>query len=190
MYIDDKTARELSKITKEEWESILNLSQTMLEKRLDVGVKMNEWNYILNLSRTMLAIRFDEGVRREGDNQQNQINEEQRIHVKIKELLQKVGLPPHLLGHKYLEEAIYVCYTDEKYGFYITKRLYPYIAKKFETTPTRVERAIRHSIEYAYTNGNFEILNQVFTGTRYDQGKPTNSHAIAALTEYLKMHNV
>lgn len=190
MYIDDKTARELGKIKKEEWKSILNLSRTMLEKRLNVGVTMNEWEYILNLSQTMLTIGLDEGVGREEYNQQNQINEEKMIHVKIKELLQKIGLPPHLLGYKYLEESIYVCYTDEQYRSGITKRLYPYVAQKFDTTPTRVERAIRHSIEYAYTNGNFEILNQVFTGTCYDKGKPTNFHAIAALTEYLKMNNV
>lgn len=166
MYIDDKTARELLKITKEEWEAILNLS------------------------RTMLKLKLNEGVQQQKCNPQNEINEEERIRIRIKQLLKKIGLPPHLIGHDYLEEAIYMRYTDDQYKHYITKGLYPHLAKKLGTTPSRIERAIRHSVEYAYSNGNVEVLHEIFTGTNYAKGKPTNAHAIAALTEYLRMHNV
>lgn len=99
----------------------------------------------------------------------------------------KLGVPPHILGFKYLHEALLMCLEDDKILNSMTKVLYPSIADKYNTTGSRVERAIRHALEVACDNCDIEVWHSLFGQTiSYDRGKPTNSQAIATLTLHLK----
>lgn len=164
LYSNERIAQELSKVSTEEWNAILQLAQKMLE------VSSNE--------RRMGSI-----------SEINSQYDEENLNLNIIRLLKKVGIPPHLSGYEYLEEAIKLCYKDNTYLKGVTSRLYPEIARKFNTTKSRVERAIRHSVEYAFENGSMEMNKEIFTTIPNSKGKPTNSNVIATLVEYLKINN-
>lgn len=106
----------------------------------------------------------------------------------IIEMLRKTGIPAHVKGYEYLKKALDLCWINKNYLDGVTKHLYPAIAKEFHTTPSRVERAIRHAIEIGYGRGDVETLNNIFGYTlSADRGKPTNSEFIATLTEQLNL---
>ena len=110
---------------------------------------------------------------------------EKELYARVTELLQKLGAKPHIKGYRYLREAVILVYNRWDYVEAVTKALYPDIAKKFDTTASRAERAIRHSVEVMYDYGNIEVLSDVFTNSP-ERGRPTNSEAIACIVEYLK----
>lgn len=102
-------------------------------------------------------------------------------------LLKKCGVPAHLSGYRYLGEAIEMVRSDYKVLKAITKVLYPSIAMKFDTTPARVERAIRHAIEIAFDNLAADEVKEIFGNTfHYSGDRPMNSHFIAALAEMVE----
>lgn len=109
----------------------------------------------------------------------------------VTEILTDLGIPRNLKGFFFVRAAIYYCIEDESLLKAITKRLYPKIAREFETTPTRVERAIRHAIENCCEKGNLEYIQTVF-GYTIDglKGKPTNSQFIAMIVDEVKLHNL
>ena len=109
------------------------------------------------------------------------------INILVTDLLRKIGAKPNIKGYRYLREAVILVYKNWNYMDAITKELYPDIAKKFNTTASRVERAIRHSIEVIFLYGDIEVLATVFSNSSL-AGKVTNSEAIAYMVEYLK-HN-
>lgn len=103
------------------------------------------------------------------------------------EMLLSIGIPPNLFGYAYITYAIELLLQDSEYRHYITKGLYVDIATKFKTTPSRVERAIRHAISVAWLHGNMELINHVFKNcVRPDKGVPTNSVFLARLFYYIK----
>lgn len=104
-------------------------------------------------------------------------------------LLKRFGVPPHLLGYKYIGDAIELIQEDGKYLYAITKALYPKIAKMNDTTYIRVERAIRHSIEYAFNSINKELIKEAF-GNTYLGVRPTNGHFIATLAEIAEQEHI
>jgi two-component system response regulator (stage 0 sporulation protein A) len=98
--------------------------------------------------------------------------------------LKVCGIPPHIKGYDYLGEAIEMVLADHNHIHNITKTLYPTVAKKFKTTTTRVERAIRHAIEVSFDNLDPDTMFNIFGNTiNYHRGKPTNSHFIAVMAE-------
>lgn len=104
----------------------------------------------------------------------------------IAELIRNLGIKPSLSGYDYIKDAVAKCYADATYKYNITKRLYVDIAKAFDTTPTRVERAMRHAIEQAWGLGSIGLQEKVFGYTvSPNKGKPTNTEFIAAAVEYL-----
>lgn len=105
---------------------------------------------------------------------------------KTRKLLMSVGIDPSLLGYEYLVDAILVCRTDKTYIVQITKKLYPYVAKKNNTTPSRVERAMRHAIENA-TKRCPDICERLLFQPSLSNGKYTNSQFISACVELLRM---
>lgn len=108
-------------------------------------------------------------------------------NIRIKETIKELGVSPNLCGYHYLAEAISLAIDDPAliHG-QVTKVVYPHIAKKFKTTPTRVERAIRHAIEVSGQRGNVELIEKVFSYTTdYNRGKATNSEFIATVADYL-----
>lgn len=104
---------------------------------------------------------------------------------KVSEKLRSMGIPANLRGFAYIKTAVVLVSCDESYIYAITKRLYPDIARKHNTTASRVERAIRHAVEYAFLEGNVDEIGTL-GAARYSDGKMTNSEFISALYENLK----
>ena len=110
--------------------------------------------------------------------------------VEVTNILHQMGVPAHIKGYQYLRDAIVFVIDDTNLLGAVTKELYPMIAKKYNTTASRVERAIRHGIELAWDRGNIELMNKYFGYTiDVERGKPTNSEFIAMIADKLKMAN-
>lgn len=106
----------------------------------------------------------------------------------VTEILHQIGVPAHIKGYHYLRESIILAVTDSEVLGSITKILYPMVAKKFSTTASRVERAIRHAIEVAWDRGDVDVLNSYFGYTIHNlRGKPTNSEFIAMIADKLSL---
>lgn len=106
----------------------------------------------------------------------------------VTDMIHEIGVPAHIKGYQYLREAIMMSVEDQSMISSITKILYPTIAKRFQTTPSRVERAIRHAIEVAWSRGRMETLDSLF-GYTIDtgKGKPTNSEFIALIADKIRL---
>lgn len=106
----------------------------------------------------------------------------------VTDMIHEIGVPAHIKGYQYLREAIMMSVKDIEMLSSITKVLYPTIAKKYETTASRVERAIRHAIEVAWNRGRMETLNALFGYTiSTGKGKPTNSEFIALIADKIRL---
>ncbi|MDR7856155.1 sporulation transcription factor Spo0A [Tissierella sp.] len=116
------------------------------------------------------------------------ISNEKNLESKITKIIHEIGIPAHIKGYLYLREGITLVIQDMDFLGAITKELYPHIAIKFNTTPSRVERAIRHAIEVAWTRGKVDTINQLFGYTvSNNKGKPTNSEFIALVADKLRL---
>lgn len=110
------------------------------------------------------------------------------LEIDITNILLEIGIPAHIKGYQYIREGIMMAYCDQNMLHYITKFLYPSIAKKYHTTSSSVERTIRHAIEVAWRRGNIDTLEEVFGYTvSAGKGKPTNSEFMALLTDKLRL---
>lgn len=110
------------------------------------------------------------------------------LEALVTNIIHEVGVPAHIKGYQYLREAIMLVVNDIDVINQITKQLYPDIASKFNTTPSRVERAIRHAIEVAWTRGQAETVESIFGYTiSAAKGKPTNSEFIAMIADKLRL---
>ncbi|MDL2273950.1 sporulation transcription factor Spo0A [Oscillospiraceae bacterium OttesenSCG-928-G22] len=106
----------------------------------------------------------------------------------VTDIIHEIGVPAHIKGYLYLREAIMLAVRDMEVINAVTKVLYPSIAKTFSTTPSRVERAIRHAIEVAWDRGDIEVLQTFFGYTVSNtKGKPTNSEFIAMIADRLQL---
>ena len=113
---------------------------------------------------------------------------EETLEAQISRILHTIGIPAHIKGYAYLRSAIIMTVEDPDIINYVTKSLYPSVAKSHHTTTSRVERAIRHAIEIAWDRGDVETLNSFFGYTISRQrGKPTNSEFIAMIADKLRM---
>ncbi len=113
---------------------------------------------------------------------------EHTLEEKVTNMIHQIGVPAHIKGYHYLRKGIMLCVEDSTMLSSVTKALYPEIAKFFQTTPSRVERAIRHAIEVAWDRGDIEILNSYFGYTIHNgRGKPTNSEFIAMISDKIKL---
>lgn len=110
------------------------------------------------------------------------------LETDVTDMIHEIGVPAHIKGYQYLREAIMMSVRDMEMLNSITKLLYPSIAGKYQTTPSRVERAIRHAIEVAWSRGRMETLDALFGYTiNTGKGKPTNSEFIALITDKLRL---
>jgi len=113
---------------------------------------------------------------------------EPNLEAVVTEVLHEIGVPAHIKGYQYLREAIIMAINDMEAINSVTKVLYPEVANKFDTTPSRVERAIRHAIEVAWDRGDIEVLQKFFGYTVSNvKGKPTNSEFIAMIADCLSL---
>lgn len=110
------------------------------------------------------------------------------LELDVTNLLLEIGIPAHIKGYQYIREGIMLSFYDKNMLHYITKCLYPTIAKKYKTTSSSVERTIRHAIEVAFRRGNRQVLEEIFSNTICSKKtKPTNSEFIALLTDKLRL---
>lgn len=106
----------------------------------------------------------------------------------VTEILHQIGVPAHIKGYQFLRDAILMTMEDQEYINNITKRLYPEIARRSNSTASRVERAIRHAIEVAWDRGDVDTLNSYFGYTIHNlRGKPTNSEFIAMIADKMRL---
>lgn len=112
------------------------------------------------------------------------------LESEITSIIHQIGVPAHIKGYMYLREAITMVVNNMELLSAVTKELYPSIAKKYNTTASRVERAIRHAIEVAWSRGQVETINKLFGYTiNNGKGKPTNSEFIAMIADKLRLKN-
>lgn len=110
------------------------------------------------------------------------------IEYVVTDIIHQIGIPAHIKGYHYLRTAILLAVEDTQMINHVTKKLYPTVALQYETTSSRVERAIRHAIEIAWDRGNVDTLNGFFGYTIHtSKGKPTNSEFIALIADKLKL---
>ena len=113
------------------------------------------------------------------------------LAVEVTDILHKLGVPAHIKGYQYLREAIIIAVNDMDVINAITKVLYPQVAKTFQTTPVRVERAMRHAVELTWDRGDLDTLKSVFGYTvSATKGKPTNSEFVALIADTLRVRGV
>jgi two-component system response regulator (stage 0 sporulation protein A) len=117
-------------------------------------------------------------------------NKPKNLDANITSIIHEIGVPAHIKGYLYLREAISMVYNDIELLGSITKVLYPDIAKKYNTTASRVERAIRHAIEVAWSRGNIDSISSLFGYTvSMSKAKPTNSEFIAMVADKLRLEH-
>ena len=110
------------------------------------------------------------------------------VDVEVTNIIREIGIPAHIKGYQYLRDAIMMIIEEMELLGAVTKVLYPRIADKYSTTPSRVERAIRHAIEVAWGRGNMDMINRLFSYTvKLEKGKPTNSEFMAMVADKLRL---
>ncbi|MCJ7691320.1 MAG: sporulation transcription factor Spo0A, partial [Clostridiaceae bacterium] len=126
------------------------------------------------------------------NNAESKTNKEQPVQmiVQITNIIHEIGIPAHIKGYMYLREAINMVVNDINLLSSVTKELYPSIGKQFNTTASRVERAMRHAIDVAWSRGQIDTINKIFGYTiRNEKGRPTNSEFIAMVADKLRLEN-
>lgn len=110
------------------------------------------------------------------------------LQISITKILHELGIPSHIKGYQYIREGIGIIYEHPETIGGITKELYPELAEKFDTTVSRVERAIRHAIEVSWNRGNWELMEEIFGhSVDIDKAKPTNSEFIVTIVDKLSL---
>ncbi len=134
------------------------------------------------------------GLEKDGESEMGEIQqlnakyEASSIENDVTEIIREIGIPAHIKGYQYIREGIIMAINDMNMLNYITKLLYPSIAKKYKTTSSSVERAIRHAIEVAWGRGRLEVIEEMFGYTvSAGKGKPTNSEFIALIADKLRI---
>lgn len=116
------------------------------------------------------------------------VKNETDLEMIISDIMRQIGVPAHIKGYEYLRQSIVMTIRDPEMMHAVTKALYPAVAKKNKTTPSRVERAIRHAIEVAWDRGDVDVLSSYFGYTiQNSRGKPTNSEFIAMISDKLRL---
>ena len=114
----------------------------------------------------------------------------QEMTKEISRLLHDLGMPSHIKGYQYIRDSIELMYNNPNVLGGITKEVYPFIADKYNTTPSRVERAIRHAIEVSWTRGDYDLMEEIFGhSVDFDRAKPTNSEFLATIADKLSIES-
>ena len=164
-------------------------SQTMFIEATNAGAdlclpKPFDYPSLLEHIRSLLRIRHESNASA-GDAPREK---EPDLESQVTKIIHQIGVPAHIKGYQYLRTAIMMTVADGDVINSVTKILYPSVAKKYQTTTSRVERAIRHAIEVAWDRGDVDVLNSFFGYTiQNTRGKPTNSEFIAMIADNLRL---
>lgn len=168
-------------------------NQSMIENACRLGA---DYYFMKPVSTEMIIHRIRKAVygmegRPEHYDEQGDDVKENPVHnleTDVTAIIREIGIPAHIKGYQYIREAIMMTVSDMNLLNYITKLLYPTIAKKYKTTSSSVERAIRHAIEVAWNKGQIDVLEEMFGYTiSAGKGKPTNSEFIALISDKLRL---
>lgn len=171
---------------------LIKRMKQMAERR-EITQKAEEQNAAMDKSREVLRLnkqqmQKDELLAVNATGMRNGYSYSGDLEMDVTNILLEIGIPAHIKGYQYIREGIIMSFYDRNMLHYITKYLYPAIAKKYKTTSSSVERTIRHAIEVAWRRGNLETLEEVFGNTICaGKGKPTNSEFMALLTDKLRL---
>lgn len=155
-------------------------------KPFDLGVLVERVRELVR-SHSPAVLRMEPTGTISGNTKINQNNDS--VQVKVTQIMRDVGVPAHIKGYQYMRDAILMAVKDRDIISAVTKRLYPELAKSYKTTPSRVERAIRHAIEVAWNRGRVDTINDLFGYTiNTRKGKPTNSEFIAMVADTLRLN--
>lgn len=112
------------------------------------------------------------------------------IEVEVSSMLHNLGIPSHVKGYRYIREGIMLLYSSEAASHLITKEIYPEIANRYNTTSSRVERAIRHAIEISWIRGDLKLMENIFGNSiDFERSRPTNSEFLTTIADRLKLKN-
>lgn len=160
----------------------------ILMKPFEIEELVDKLNFIIGFSKkpsmgtNVVKVNLDE------DERKRMVKLE--LEGEITEILHEIGIPAHIKGYMYLRTAILETYLNVDFLGQITKVLYPEIAKKYATTASRVERAIRHAIEVAWNRGNIDAIDDIFGYTiSASKAKPTNSEFIAMISDKIRLEH-
>ena len=153
--------------------------------RILASLTEEDWKVILSLSGENITLNVSQVTEKKLQNDTENVED---LPVRIRRVLKEIGVPPNILGYKYLQEAIILVCEDEDSISQMTTKIYPTVAKRYSTTRHGVERCIRHAVELAFNNCcNKELLAEIFGKNMSNQSKPANSVFIAAMAEYFTM---
>lgn len=172
-------------------------SQMMIDMAYNAGadyyfMKNQEKRFVAKILERLLE-RYEREkqirIQKEGMSQeQKQLLLESSLENDITKLIREIGIPAHIKGYQYIREGIIMSVKDPEMLNYITKFLYPTVARKYKTTTSSVERAIRHAIEVAWNRGKLEAMDELFGyNVNSGKGKPTNSEFIALLADKIRL---
>ena len=114
----------------------------------------------------------------------------EKLELGVSSMLHDLGIPSHVRGYQYIREGVLLLYRDEEASVLVTKEIYPKIADKYQTTSSRVERAIRHAIEISWTRGDIKLMEDLFGNSiDFDRSRPTNSEFLTTLADRFKLDN-
>ena len=167
--------------------------ETVVDQLLDMGLDyfmMKPVNFEILVERIQTLTK-NSGIREKiAGGRESQEPEDLLLELEreITNAILEIGIPAHVKGYHYVRAAILMAIQSPESVNSITKVTYPTVAKKFNTSPSRVERAIRHAIEVAWDRGNVDVLNRIFGYSVSDRkGKPTNSEFVAMIADYLRL---
>ena len=160
----------------------------ILMKPFEITELVEKLNFVIGFSKKQNMAASMAKVNLNEDEKKRMVKLE--LEGEITEILHEIGIPAHIKGYMYLRTAILETYLNVDFLGQITKVLYPEIAKKYATTASRVERAIRHAIEVAWNRGNIDAIDDIFGYTiSASKAKPTNSEFIAMISDKLRLEH-
>lgn len=185
---------EASHLSLDFWPTFIIMTCFNSEDAMRTSAKLGASFYLLKpFSYDMLMERIRQSVKEHNhqphvSHRPSQKTECPDLETQVTKIILDVGIPAHIKGYQYLRTGIMMAISDQDVLSAITKVLYPGIAKKYHTTSSRVERAIRHAIEVAWDRGNIDTLQSLFGySIKTSKGKPTNSEFIAMISDNLRL---
>ena len=183
--MEEKLMEQLNVMTQQDNEKIIRILSDLLtkDKEFQIMITVPAGSKLTDSDNSLVQKKADSRSELSlGENAHD-------LEKDVTDMIHEIGVPAHIKGYQYLREAIMMSVEDIEMLNSITKILYPSIAKKYQTTPSRVERAIRHSIEVAWSRGKMETLDSLFGYTiNIGKGKPTNSEFIALIADKIRLH--
>ncbi|MBR3149390.1 MAG: sporulation transcription factor Spo0A [Eubacterium sp.] len=147
----------------------------------------SDFHFIKPIRPELVAKRIQQFLTQQTDGRVAMVTN--NLEALVSDIMRQIGVPAHIKGYQYLRTSIILCVNDKEMLGSVTKILYPTVAKQYNTTASRVERAIRHAIEVAWNRGDVDVLSSFFGYTiQAERGKPTNSEFIAMIADNISLN--